>query len=277
MDIQLGSISREANDYVAGWIRRQPTVKEESITDWLLDFFHQKTPNIRYYEFNRFEEARFSGADWDWWFLLRNGCYKIRVQAKKIRRGKDHFLELARSNQTGYQIDLLIESSSRYNFYPLYVLYGNTEGVERCPKHSKCTVLSICSAQEVYKLLFGTKRHRVDSRDVLSLSIPLECLFTCPLVCNFSINGPEILFQHYFNSSREGKEKNSKRIDTDARQGYDVSVPNIIRLLYQMGEINDNTERILREYQSMFSGSKRVSIVRIQDDENEKIESFFGL
>ncbi len=110
MKQKLNEIAFDANDYIAGWIQRQPTVKEESITDWLLDYFHQRAPNVRYYEFNRIEEARYTGADWDWWFLLRKGCFKVRVQAKKLRYGKDHFPALARENQGGCQIDLLLDS-----------------------------------------------------------------------------------------------------------------------------------------------------------------------
>ena len=68
-------IARDANDYVDGWMTRQPEIKEESITDWLLDYFDQHSSQLKYYQFNRYEEGAFSGADWDWWILLRNGCF----------------------------------------------------------------------------------------------------------------------------------------------------------------------------------------------------------
>ena len=268
MKTSLGKVAHQANNYVAGWLQRQPAVKEESLTDWLLDYFHQNSPDVRYYEFDRHEEARFSGADWDWWFLLRTGCFKIRVQAKKLRRGKDHYSDLAHSNQTGYQIDTLLDSSAAHNFYPLYVLYAKTEGVERCRRLPEPTVLSICSAQEAYELVFGSARRRIESGDVLALTIPLECLFCCPLVRDFPSHGPEELFRHYFQVAPRGRRQEEEVPDDRTRRGYEESVPRIIRSLFEMPEINSNTEGILREYQSMFTGSHGVTIVRV-DHERE--------
>lgn len=268
MKTTLGEVAGQANDYVAGWLQRQPAVKEESITDWLLDYFHQNGPDVRYYEFDRHEEARFSGADWDWWFLLRTGCFKVRVQAKKLRLGKDHYPELARSNQKGYQIDLLLDSSAAHNFYPLYAVYAKTEGVERCKRVPEPTVLSICSAQETYELIFGSARRRIESADVLALTIPLECLFCCPLVCDFSSHGPERLFDRYFRVSPRGCEGDEEAQGHRPRRGYEESVPRIIRSLFEIREISSDNEGILREYQSMFSGSRGVTIVRV-DHERE--------
>ncbi|MCX6829579.1 MAG: hypothetical protein NT002_09905 [candidate division Zixibacteria bacterium] len=269
MKTAIGIVAREANDYVAGWLQRQPAVKEESITDWLLDFFQQKTPDVRYYEFDRHEEARFSGADWDWWFLLRNGCFKMRVQAKKIKPGKDHYSELARSNQTGYQIDLLLDSSAQHNFYPLYVLYARTEGVERCQRPPRPIVLSICSAQETYELVFGSARRRIESGDILALSIPLECLFCCPLVLDFRSHGPQELFRRYFMVSPRGRRGKTDAEDADFRRGYEESIPRIIRTLFEMREINDNTEGNLREYQSIYAGTRGVTIVRVENNDQQ--------
>lgn len=262
----LGQVARQANDYIAGWLHRQPAVKEESITDWLLDYFHQNSPNVRYYAFDRHEEARSSGADWDWWFLLRTGCFKIRVQAKKLRRGRDHYSELTRSNQTGYQIDQLLDSSACHNFYPLYVTYAKTEGVERCRRVSEPTVLSMCSAQDTYELLFGSARRRIESSDMLALTIPLECLFSCPLVCDFSSHGPEELFRHYFQVAPRGRGVESDTPDDRPRRGYEDTVPPIILSLFEAREINNNTEGVLRHYQSSFAGSRGITIVRIHHE-----------
>jgi len=114
----LCQIATDASAYVAGWLQRQPALQEESITDWMLDYFVQHSSDIRHYQFTRYEEARMSGADWDWWLLLERGCFKIRSQAKKVRRNHDHYRDLARANKTGCQIDLLLDSSTLHNFYP---------------------------------------------------------------------------------------------------------------------------------------------------------------
>jgi len=253
-------VARDVNDYAFGWLTRQPAVKEESITDWLLDYFFQKSNEVRYYQFNRLEEAHFSGADWDWWLLLRKGCHKLRVQAKKVRKGHDHHRQLSHSNVQGYQIDLLLETSAKFNFYPLYSLYGFTEGVEKCTKTDRPVALSICSAQEIYDLIFGGPKRRINSTDLLRLSIPLECLFCCPLIHESPRCGPELLFEHYFKPPK-GVERD---FIGDATRGYEETIPPIILSLFETNEVNNNTLGLLREYQTIFVGSNGLSIVRIE-------------
>lgn len=260
----LCQIARDASSYVAGWLQRQPALKEESITDWMLDYFVQHSSEVRYYQFTRHEEARISGADWDWWFLLRRGCFKIRTQAKKVQRGHDHYRDLARFNQTGCQIDLLLESSAQFNFYPIYAWYGFGEGSERCSRITPPAALFIASAQETYDLVFGSPRRRIESSDLLSLSIPLPCLFCCPLVSNFPNGSPSRLFDHYFQvpprASLEGKDSEPER-----KRGFEREVPSVVASLFEMKKVNSNTIGIVDEYRSMFPGSNGISITQVTE------------
>lgn len=257
----LCQIAQSANDYASGWMTRQSAVKEESITDWLLDYFHQNSRDIEYYQFSRHEEGRYSGADWDWWFLLGRGCFKLRIQAKKLRMRHNHYGDLARSNKSGLQIDMLLESSVKYNFYPLYALFGHRDGPGRCDLGPDLIVLSICAAQEVYDLLFNSPRCRIDSRKLSDLSIPLHCLFCCSLT-EPDNQGPRQLLEHYFRVPRRTLEGEP---EGDPNRGFEESVPSIIQTLFEIREVNSNTEEILSEYQSMFAGSSGVSIVRVSD------------
>lgn len=264
--IPLCKIATDASAYVAGWLQRQPSLKEESITDWMLDYFVQHSSEVRYYQFTRHEEARISGADWDWWFLLRKGCFKIRSQAKKIQRNHDHYRDLARSNQTGFQIDLLLESSAKHNFYPIYTLYGFGEGYGRCGRIEQPSALFISSAQETYDLVFRAPRKRIESSDLLGLSIPLPCLFCCPRVSEFPSGGPLCLFDHYFQipprSALDGDDR-----EPDRERGYEREVPSIIASLYEMKEVNSNNQGFIDEYRAMFPGSSGVTITRIREGE----------
>ena len=267
----LCKLAKEAANHTADWMRRQPSVKEESITDWLLYFFDQ-SPSIRYYQFTHHGEAR-SGADWDWWFLMQKGCFKIRVQAKKIKKNYDHYSDLAYQNKTGYQLCTLLNSSANYNFYPIYSLYGLSEDVERCPilsdqALSDQSCLFICSAQEVYDLVFGSARKRIKSSDLLELSIPLPCLFCCPLVSNFSNDGPGPLrlFQSYFMPPTRDTDDGAEPQD---HRGYENEVPPIIIDLFEAREHADDRQRrdiqeILSQYQHEFVGTNGVAIVRIE-------------
>ena len=290
----LYELAEEADSYTTGWMSRQPALKEESITDWLLDFFDQNSSLIQYYQFNHHEEARYSGADWDWWFLLRKGCFKIRVQAKRVRKNHDHYRDLARSNKTGRQLDILLDSSADYNFYPIYSLYGFSENVERCrmpsyraPSNKSC--LFICSAQEVYDLVSGPSKERIESSDLLKLSIPLQCLFchflitesdllklSIPLQClfchfsvtnNFSDGFPGLF--HFFFSPPLA----SDRAEPEEQRGYEDEVPSIIIDLLearehagdtQIGDSTRDIQDVLSQYQHEFIGTNGVAIVRIE-------------
>jgi hypothetical protein len=260
----LCETAESASQYVTGWLQRQPAVKEESITDWLLDYLDQHSSQIRYYQFTRHEEARSSGADWDWWIISRHGCFKLRVQAKKVKQHVDQYTDLARSNTSGYQIDMLLDSSASLNFYPIYSLYGFSEGVERCQRTSRPESLHICSAQEVYDLLFGGPRSRVEANSLLGLSIPLPCLFCCPLSRDRPQGGPGELFRNYFRTHPKprGAEGDGK---PDPDRGFEERTPEIIKRMFEVREINSNTEGILREYQSMFAGSKGVVIADLRE------------
>lgn len=262
----LCETAKDASQYVAGWLQRQPSVKEESITDWLLDYLDQHCTQISYSQFTRHEEGRSSGADWDWWILLRSGCFKLRVQAKRLKRRVDHYSDLGRSNKYGYQIDMLLNSSAGLNFYPIYALYGISEGMERCPNTSRSESLHICSAQEVNDMIFGEPRHRVDSSALLGLSIPLSCLFCCPQSQGQSLDKPHTLLDRYFQTAPK-----SRGVDADGKsdplRGIEVNTPEIIKKLSEKHERNSNFEGLLREYQSMFAGSSSVVIADMRENE----------
>lgn len=265
METTLAMLAREANDYVTDWLLEQPTVREKSLTDWLLDFLQQSSSDVRYYEFNPSEEVRISGADWDWWFLLRNGCLKLRVKAKKMRRGVNYYSDFARSTETGCQIDLLLDSSAAHNFYPLYLLYSKAEGPARCRVLPDPTVLSICGAQEVYDLIHDTPRCRIRLKDILEIAIPLECLFSCPVAREFPEYGPKERLNHYFEAVPRGRAEGVDTFEEDLDRGYEECVPEIVGSLFEFLDTDNNTENLLRKYQSMFPGSRGVSVVRFGD------------
>jgi hypothetical protein len=266
MNRKLGEVTRRANDYVARWLDRHPAVKEESLTDWLPDFLEENSPDVRYYEFDRCEETSFLGADWDWWLLLENGCFRVRVQAKKLQLGKNYYPELIQSNQTDSQIDLLLDSSAAKGFYPLYLFYAKPEDFERCRVLPTPTALTICGAQEIYELAFGTPRHHIEYEDIRALSVPLECLFYCPVTRDFPANGPEQFFRHYFQTPLRGRIEEAEVPGDDLHRGYEENVPRIIRSLLKMRERDAKTECVLREYRSMFEGSRGVVIFDLDDD-----------
>ncbi|MFI0430685.1 DUF6615 family protein [Mariniflexile sp. HMF6888] len=77
-------------------------------------------PNISYQLFNRIQEARTTGADFEFWILTNNFNFRARVQAKRLRQNKDHYSSIAYTNNYGYQIEKLRTDAISNGFGPLY-------------------------------------------------------------------------------------------------------------------------------------------------------------
>jgi hypothetical protein len=101
---------------------KQPHVKEESLTDWMLYKISEDIENIKYLSFTRREEA-VNGADWEWWILMRNSAYRFSVQAKKLN-GRDNWAAINYCNKNDTQINLLLDISTMKGSYPLYLFYS---------------------------------------------------------------------------------------------------------------------------------------------------------
>jgi hypothetical protein len=77
-------ILKASSKYIRAWLAGQPNAKEESLTDWLLYDVSKSSANFLYRAFTRHEEARQTGADWEWWLLLPLHNLRLRIQAKKL-------------------------------------------------------------------------------------------------------------------------------------------------------------------------------------------------
>lgn len=172
---------------VAVWMGGQPSVGEESLTDWALFEVSQRLPWVRYRKFTRHEESRESGADWDWWLVSRGGALGLRVQAKKVVAGADHYRGLAHTSRTGLQMELLLEASREDNLLPFYALYhcAIAQVGLKCGGGTAFGVgegIALADAGSLYTRFLKPGRGRVDAEGLLSESNPLSCLFCCPLV-----------------------------------------------------------------------------------------------
>ena len=177
---------RELSGYVRNWLVHQPGVKEESLTDWLLYDVSQRLPNVHYKAFTRHEEARTTGADWEWWILFQGGAARFRVQAKKMVDGSDLNSEIARTNKYGLQIDMLLSSATRANAIPFYALYSTTQSPLMCagtsPDGTHNDGVFIAGARKIHNTVFGVPRRAVSPSDILQISNPFSCFACCPLV-----------------------------------------------------------------------------------------------
>ena len=188
-------VFHDSSKKIYDWLKKQPNVKEESLTDWLLYYTSEYCSNIYYQEFTRPKEAN-NGADWEWWILTpRYGkeynAYRFLVQAKKLlANGRDNYPLLSYGNKNGYQIDLLLETAKRKNAFPLY-LYYSTASVDIKKQiyefpYINSAVIYWCSscvngcylspASKVYKELYNYPRHKLLDADVVNKALKLSLL-----------------------------------------------------------------------------------------------------
>ena len=233
----------DCSKYIRDWLLKQPHVKEESLTDWLLFEISQKNPAIYYKAFSRYEES-LNGADWEWWILTSEStsttcsnsfsAYRFLVQAKKLLNdGKDNYPYLHYGNKNGLQIDLLTRKAKLCNAFPLYMYYSATEPeIKEQMKNlhfvDKAT-LSWCSnclngcflsnAYDVYDLLFsGGRKHLVDT-ELLNRSYKLSLL---DKVFEYTINSRDDLLTIFNNKIVEHLNSDKNSVSHSAQGIYGI-------------------------------------------------------
>lgn len=188
-------VFHDSSREIYGWLNKQPNVKEESLTDWLLYYTLEHCPALYYQEFTRRKEAN-NGADWEWWLLTQGygkeyNAYRFLVQAKKLLAdGGDNYPLLSYGNINGYQIDLLMETAKYKNAFPLYLYYSTASvNIEKqidefryidrsiiywCDNCENGCYLS--PALKVYEELYKYPRHKLQDTDILNKALKLSLL-----------------------------------------------------------------------------------------------------
>jgi len=257
LDCQVFS---DAASYVGRWLTLQPAVKEESLTDWLLFEISSKLPNVHYLAFSRHVEARKTGADWEWWFVFRNGSYRYRIQAKKANPAGDNYPGIAYTNQHGLQIDKLIGDAKTANAIPAYVVFSAT----KTPSSSKCggmvnaTGAFSIGAQEAYAQFIASGKTKIDESRLLSHSIPMQCFACCPYMAR--ADQMDDFIKRYFRSEATAlSESNS-----DRRYGFHSEMPEYANALL---EHRDGTSAwIEREFDRQLPDINALLIYDMRED-----------
>ncbi len=238
---------------VQQWMQEQPGVKEESLTDWLLYELSKRVPRVSYRAFTRHEEAKYTGADWDWTFVFDDGVVRFRVQAKKLFSNTDNYPGLCKSNRYGQQISKLISSTKLVPAYPLYVFYSELSSHTACrgPGAPACGVY-VCGANRVDSQLVITRKS-VKPVDAIAISYPVACMACCPKTGGSS--ALNLIRQVYDYFEEEGSQPDS----LEGYQGFSKQVPgSISTVLRSDGKFPDWWEQ---EFAHEFRGVNAVVIV----------------
>lgn len=245
---------KESSLYIKRWIDGQPEVKEESISDWLLFDMSQKIRRIVSKSFTRHEEAKLTGADWEWWILYSNVAYKFRVQAKKVL--KNNFSSLNYTNKHGRQIDKLIQDARQKNFFPLYIFYTNSATKVKCSSNIIDEGAYIVSADELHQDFVIPQKNPLDKDDILERSIPLSCLLCCPLVRGGDLE--EFIHRYFLNNTANYKDSLLGRYENTPRY--------VTQLLeYKNSELPEWWES---EYRQGLDGIKSITIFDLREKDN---------
>ena len=201
---------KDSSVYVKEWIDLQSAVKEESLTDWLLYDISKKIDGITYKAFSRHEEARTTGADWEWWFLFHTFSAKMRVQAKKLITDKDNYPSIAHTNKYGLQIENLLKDSQDKNFIPLYAFYTSLKEQVMCQRGITDEGVYMAGGNQVYTDFIECGKKHVHPSDVLIHCVPLSCFLCCPLCYEGDEGFIRFLSDYYQNEIKADKNVNSK-------------------------------------------------------------------
>ncbi|MBL1321048.1 MAG: hypothetical protein COA63_008325 [Methylophaga sp.] len=233
---------KNSSEYIHNWLSKQSSVGEESITDWILFTLSQSLPQLKYKKFTRHQEARTTGADWEWWIVDKNSAISMRIQAKKIIAGKDNYAGLAHTNKYGLQIEKLIEDAKLKKFIPFYALYSapKTDQKVICGGQldsAKQQGVFIASAQLLYDKYIKNGKVKVEANDVLSQSNPLHCMACCSMLSHGRIPSTSSFYQYienyYGESLREinsniqdlGRHDNAPSYVTSLLDAEDAEIP----------------------------------------------------
>jgi len=265
------------SESIREWISKQPAVKEETLTDYLLFQMSERVPRIRYKAFSRQEEAKTTGADWEWWFVLSDhSAYKLRMQAKK--GFPDNYPHIAHSNRYGLQIEKLFEDAISTNSIPFYAFYTSEKGKVMCQRGINDEGVYIAGANKVYRSFIQGTRQKISIQSVLSISNPLSCFFCCPLVEEMGGHFSGFLGKYYNEESREGiqQTRNIEYEDIENKLsalGLHNSIPTYVSVL--MKQRNNEADDIDRWYENEFRYAlKDINAILVYDARNKEREEW---
>jgi hypothetical protein len=184
---------KSCSQEILKWIIQQDEVGEESITDWLLYKLNDLDLNISYQLFNRIQEARTTGADFEFWILTNNFNFKARVQAKRLRQNKDHHSSIAYTNKHGYQIEKLRTDARTNGFRPLYAFYNHERLNSQCRGHIRDEGVYLSCAHTLYRDIIQQPRQVINTQFLMNRSTPFSCWFCCPLCDKLSPKGKTLI------------------------------------------------------------------------------------
>lgn len=253
---------KDSSADIKKWLNKQPEVKEESLTDWFLYDLSEKIPFLKYKQFTRNEEGKKTGADWEWWFVFSDKqSFAARVQAKKLKLKSDNYPGIAYTRNGKLQIERLLEDSLKDGFASFYSFYSSEDNRNTmCIGGKNGEGVYFGEANKIRSEFIIKSRKPLTPSNILNFTIPLSCLFCCPLTFdgNIILEGFRNHIQHYFPtiSGNIGENSNPQELGFRETPGY------VLELL--SGDKSDQWET---EYRSRFKRTNAIIAIDLRNYE----------
>jgi hypothetical protein len=250
---------KDSSEEVFNWISKQKEVGEESITDWSLYNANKLDGRIQYQQFNRHEEAKNTGADFELWILTNTIYFKARIQAKRLRPGIDNYKGITYSNKYGLQINKLITDASRGGFRPLYAFYNNENHTSKCSLNILDEGIYLADANKIHSDIVSVPKRTISSSHLISMSLPFSCWFCCKLYDSKHNGTFEDFLKLYYSENQNS--------ETD---GYTIELPTYIKESLRFAEIKkDGILKSEYDLQEEFKILREVNGLLIIDNRKE--------
>ena len=136
--MNICDIHKNINIEVCEFLKNVPSVKEESITDYLVWQWNKANLQTKHFDvatFTRDWESRVTGSDFelDIWFMTKSGGSVLSVQAKKLTKQKDGYARALRyKNNKKNQMDTLKNHANLNNKNACYAFYTVPDSSSKC-------------------------------------------------------------------------------------------------------------------------------------------------
>jgi hypothetical protein len=211
-------------------------VGEEAITALnLQDIKIAHSAQVKIRDFTHHEEARFSGADWEWWFVDPAGAIGFAVQAKRLEKGR--YDVAYKPDNHDLQINTLLRyCASAGDLSPLYCWYNYFPDVTDEIDFWGC---ALADGYAVYGRHL-TKKYK--QADMQPISTPWQ-----HLVCNFDKYG----IDHILDVAEHLASAPSPRLSA-------MPLPSGVRIVPPAVHRNGLPQRVVELLKSKGTGSKLV-------------------
>lgn len=171
----------ECSAEIKRWLQREPEVKVEILTQWLLRELSKCSKNIHYKHFTFPDRELTTRADWQWWFVISNNLSFV-AHACAIKPG-----------DAGVQ-----NTTMDYGNPAFYVLYNtNDQNTAKCKNGKSLDGIFLAEASKLREVFNENKN--LSAPEILALSNPASCMVGCPGIYGEGMNKEEGFMWHVGN------------------------------------------------------------------------------